>query len=91
MTSEAYKFIVKEAKEHIVLLEPTHSKFNVNPSPYLTYLQVRGNRGCILVASSPEILMSAKKKRIVNRPLAGAARRGKSGRGQTDGSSASAG
>ncbi|CAB4301347.1 unnamed protein product [Prunus armeniaca] len=46
----------------------------VNPSPYLTYLQARG---CILVASSPEILMSAKKKKIINRPLAGTCRRGK--------------
>ncbi|KAH0995605.1 hypothetical protein GBA52_019469 [Prunus armeniaca] len=46
----------------------------VNPSPYLTYLQARG---CILVASSPKILMSAKKKKIINRPLAGTCRRGK--------------
>ncbi|TQD81924.1 hypothetical protein C1H46_032527 [Malus baccata] len=30
----------------------------VNPSPYLTYLQARG---CILVASSPEILVTLKK------------------------------
>ncbi|KAM1141532.1 hypothetical protein EV1_041096 [Malus domestica] len=46
----------------------------VNPSPYLTYLQARG---CILVASSPEILVTLKKKKIVNRPLAGTVRRGK--------------
>ncbi|XP_027336500.1 anthranilate synthase alpha subunit 1, chloroplastic-like isoform X2 [Abrus precatorius] len=46
----------------------------VNPSPYMTYLQARG---CILVASSPEILTRIKKKNIVNRPLAGTARRGK--------------
>ncbi|TQD73840.1 hypothetical protein C1H46_040617 [Malus baccata] len=46
----------------------------VNPSPYVTYLQARG---CILVASSPEILMTLKKKKIVNRPLAGTVRRGK--------------
>ncbi|XP_057503610.1 anthranilate synthase alpha subunit 1, chloroplastic-like [Actinidia eriantha] len=45
----------------------------VNPSPYMTYLQARG---CILVASSPEILMRVKKKKIVNRQLAGTSRRG---------------
>ncbi|KAK6927079.1 Anthranilate synthase component I, N-terminal [Dillenia turbinata] len=46
----------------------------VNPSPYMTYLQARG---CILVASSPEILTRVKKKKITNRPLAGTVRRGK--------------
>ncbi|GLT75919.1 hypothetical protein SLA2020_476100 [Shorea laevis] len=46
----------------------------VNPSPYTVYLQARG---CILVASSPEILTRVKKNKIVNRPLAGTARRGK--------------
>ncbi|XP_031253797.1 anthranilate synthase alpha subunit 1, chloroplastic-like isoform X2 [Pistacia vera] len=47
----------------------------VNPSPYMTYLQARG---CILVGSSPEILTRVKKNKIVNRPLAGTVRRGKS-------------
>ncbi|XP_057981683.1 anthranilate synthase alpha subunit 1, chloroplastic-like [Malania oleifera] len=46
----------------------------VNPSPYMAYLQARG---CILVASSPEILTRVKKEKIVNRPLAGTTRRGK--------------
>ncbi|KAF8028309.1 hypothetical protein BT93_E1042 [Corymbia citriodora subsp. variegata] len=46
----------------------------VNPSPYMTYLQARG---CIMVASSPEILTRVKQKKIVNRPLAGTVRRGK--------------
>ncbi|KAJ8749706.1 hypothetical protein K2173_012257 [Erythroxylum novogranatense] len=46
----------------------------VNPSPYMTYLQARG---CILVASSPEILTRVKKNKITNRPLAGTVRRGK--------------
>ncbi|KAJ7964003.1 Anthranilate synthase alpha subunit [Quillaja saponaria] len=45
----------------------------VNPSPYMTYLQARG---CILVASSPEILTRVKGKKIVNRPLAGTVKRG---------------
>ncbi|XP_028792661.1 anthranilate synthase alpha subunit 1, chloroplastic [Neltuma alba] len=46
----------------------------VNPSPYMAYLQARG---CILAASSPEILTRVKKNKIVNRPLAGTIRRGK--------------
>ncbi|KAL6204455.1 hypothetical protein ACLB2K_021722 [Fragaria x ananassa] len=46
----------------------------VNPSPYMTYLQARG---CILVASSPEILTRVKNRKITNRPLAGTVRRGK--------------
>ncbi|KAJ4977734.1 hypothetical protein NE237_008514 [Protea cynaroides] len=46
----------------------------VNPSPYMTYLQARGS---ILVASSPEILTNVKKGKIINRPLAGTIRRGK--------------
>ncbi|XP_021279323.1 anthranilate synthase alpha subunit 2, chloroplastic-like isoform X2 [Herrania umbratica] len=46
----------------------------VNPSPYMTYLQARG---CILVASSPEILTHVKKGKVTNRPLAGTIRRGK--------------
>ncbi|CAI9773992.1 unnamed protein product [Fraxinus pennsylvanica] len=46
----------------------------VNPSPYMSYLQARG---CILVASSPEVLTCIKKKKIFNRPLAGTIRRGK--------------
>ncbi|XP_074295033.1 anthranilate synthase alpha subunit 2, chloroplastic-like [Silene latifolia] len=47
----------------------------VNPSPYMAYLQARG---CILVASSPEILTRVKKGTVTNRPLAGTVRRGKS-------------
>lgn len=46
----------------------------VNPSPYMTYMQTRG---CILVASSPEILTRIKKKKLINRPLAGTIRRGR--------------
>ncbi|XP_071934510.1 anthranilate synthase alpha subunit 1, chloroplastic-like isoform X2 [Coffea arabica] len=46
----------------------------INPSPYMAYLQARGS---IHVASSPEILTRVKKKRVVNRPLAGTTRRGK--------------
>ncbi|CAI9773991.1 unnamed protein product [Fraxinus pennsylvanica] len=46
----------------------------VNPSPYMSYLQARG---CILVASSPEVLTRINKRKIINRPLAGTIKRGK--------------
>ena len=50
----------------------------VNPSPYMGYLQCEG---CILVASSPEILCRVKREKggasvVTNRPLAGTRRRG---------------
>ena len=49
----------------------------VNPSPYMVYLQAAG---CILVASSPEILCRVRKSGagfvVTNRPLAGTRRRG---------------
>jgi anthranilate synthase component 1 len=49
----------------------------VNPSPYMVYMQARG---CILVASSPEILCRVRRERsglvVTNRPLAGTRRRG---------------
>ncbi len=50
----------------------------VNPSPYMVYLQAQG---CILVASSPEILCRVRRqpdgrRLVTNRPLAGTRRRG---------------
>ncbi|KAL4430388.1 hypothetical protein ABPG77_002194 [Micractinium sp. CCAP 211/92] len=46
----------------------------VNPSPYMAYLQARG---CIIVASSPEILCRVGEDgTVTNRPLAGTRRRG---------------
>ena len=50
----------------------------VNPSPYMVYLQAAG---CILVASSPEILCRVRGRDdgrfvVTNRPLAGTRRRG---------------
>lgn len=49
----------------------------VNPSPYMVYLQARG---CILVASSPEILCRVRRDAggtpvVTNRPLAGTRKR----------------
>jgi anthranilate synthase component 1 len=46
----------------------------VNPSPYQIYLQAEG---CILVASSPEILCRVRDRTVTNRPLAGTRRRGR--------------
>lgn len=49
----------------------------VNPSPYMGYLQAQG---CILIASSPEILCRVRRENdnlvVTNRPLAGTRRRG---------------
>ncbi|VAX42522.1 Anthranilate synthase, aminase component, partial [hydrothermal vent metagenome] len=49
----------------------------VNPSPYMVYLQAQG---CILVASSPEILCRVRREDaglvLTNRPLAGTRKRG---------------
>lgn len=46
----------------------------VNPSPYQIYLQ---SEGCILVASSPEILCRVRDGVVTNRPLAGTRPRGR--------------
>jgi anthranilate synthase component 1 len=46
----------------------------VNPSPYMFYLQAAG---CMLVGSSPEILCRVHEGQVVNRPLAGTRRRGR--------------
>lgn len=49
----------------------------VNPSPYMVYLQ---SQGCILIASSPEILCRVRREGggfvVTNRPLAGTRPRG---------------
>ncbi|TVQ75366.1 MAG: anthranilate synthase component I [Phycisphaeraceae bacterium] len=52
----------------------------VNPSPYMVYLQ---SPGCILIASSPEILCRVRDEGearmvVTNRPLAGTRKRGES-------------
>ncbi len=50
----------------------------VNPSPYMVYLQAQG---CLLVASSPEILCRVRRRGdelvVTNRPLAGTRKRGR--------------
>ncbi|RKY32760.1 MAG: anthranilate synthase component I [Candidatus Omnitrophota bacterium] len=47
---------------------------SVNPSPYMFYLEL-GN--CILIGSSPEILVRLEGKKAIVRPIAGTRRRGK--------------
>ncbi|MEM6257414.1 MAG: anthranilate synthase component I [Planctomycetota bacterium] len=46
----------------------------INPSPYMFYIQIEGG---VLVASSPEILCRVKDGEVVNRPLAGTRKRGR--------------
>lgn len=45
----------------------------INPSPYMIYMQCQG---CVVVASSPEILTRVVDGVLTNRPLAGTRRRG---------------
>lgn len=45
----------------------------INPSPYMIYMQCQG---CVIVASSPEILTRVVDGVLTNRPLAGTRRRG---------------
>ncbi|MSR69188.1 MAG: anthranilate synthase component I [Phycisphaerales bacterium] len=46
----------------------------VSPSPYQVYLQASD---CILIAASPEILCKTRAGEVINRPLAGTRRRGR--------------
>eukprot|EP00741_Cyanophora_paradoxa_P000669 tig00000430_g644.t1 len=63
-----------ERKTQATPLEIYRALRVVNPSPYMIYMQCRG---CVLVASSPEILTRIHKREITNRPLAGTRWRGK--------------
>jgi len=74
---DAFQIVVSQRFEHRCLVDPFEiyrSLRVVNPSPYMIYLQ---SEGCILVASSPEILCRCRDGHVVNRPLAGTRRRGK--------------
>ncbi|KAL5991506.1 Allatostatin [Asimina triloba] len=107
LAGDIFQIVLSQRFEHRTFADPFEvyrALRIVNPSPYMTYLQVPTYysldnlpsqfaalnlvfvlaRGCILVASSPEILTHVKKvddgihnKKIVNRPLAGTVRRGK--------------
>ena len=74
---DAFQIVVSQRFEHRSIVDPFEvyrSLRVVNPSPYMIYLQAEG---CILAASSPEILCRSRGRQIINRPLAGTRRRGK--------------
>ncbi len=48
---------------------------SINPSPYMFFLQFDD---CQLIGASPEILVTARDRQVVTRPIAGTIRRGKS-------------
>ncbi|XP_057991362.1 anthranilate synthase alpha subunit 1, chloroplastic isoform X2 [Hevea brasiliensis] len=78
LAGDIFQIVLSQRFEHRTFADPFEvyrALRIVTPSPYMSYLQARG---CILVASSPEILTRVKKNKIVNRPLAGTIRRGKS-------------
>ncbi|XP_051122778.1 anthranilate synthase alpha subunit 1, chloroplastic-like [Andrographis paniculata] len=77
LAGDIFQIVLSQRFERRTFADPFEiyrSLRSVNPSPYMAYIQ---GRGCILVASSPEILTRSKKKHIVNRPLAGTTRRGR--------------
>lgn len=68
-----------ERRAHADPFDVYRSLRAVNPSPYMVYMQTGG---CILVASSPEILCRVRNDEhgnavVTNRPLAGTRRRGR--------------
>ncbi len=74
---DAFQIVISQRFEHRSHVDPFEiyrALRVVNPSPYMIYLQAEG---CILVASSPEILCRCRDGHVVNRPLAGTRRRGK--------------
>ncbi|CAA3002151.1 anthranilate synthase alpha subunit 1, chloroplastic [Olea europaea subsp. europaea] len=77
LAGDIFQIVLSQRFERSTLADPFEiyrALRVVNPSPYMSYLQARG---CILVASSPEVLTCINKKKIVNRPLAGTIKRGK--------------
>lgn len=66
-----------ERRTHVDPFDVYRALRAVNPSPYMVYMQTGG---CILVASSPEILCRVRREQsglvVTNRPLAGTRRRG---------------
>ena len=74
---DAFQIVISQRFEHRTLIDPFEiyrSLRVVNPSPYMIYIQ---GAGCILAASSPEILCRCKDGIVTNRPLAGTRKRGK--------------
>ncbi len=74
---DAFQIVISQRFEHRSKVDPFEvyrALRVVNPSPYMIYLQAEG---CILAASSPEILCRCRNRHVINRPLAGTRRRGK--------------
>ncbi|MCL7028613.1 hypothetical protein MKW94_018957 [Papaver nudicaule] len=83
MKPEEYKEAIIKAKEHIaagdifqIVLSQRFER-RTFADPFEVYRALRVARGCILVASSPEILTRVKRRKNISRPLAGTIRRGK--------------
>eukprot|EP00793_Prasinoderma_coloniale_P003451 PRCOL_00006687-RA len=83
LSGDAFQIVLSHRFERRTYADPFEiyrSLRVVNPSPYMIYLQARG---AIMVASSPEILCRVApdpetgRPQVVNRPLAGTRRRGK--------------
>lgn len=73
---DAFQIVISQRFEHRTQVDPFEvyrALRVVNPSPYMIYLQ---GAGCILAASSPEILCRCKDGVVTNRPLAGTRKRG---------------
>jgi anthranilate synthase component 1 len=74
---DAFQIVISQRFEHKSTVDPFEvyrALRVVNPSPYMIYLQAER---CILAASSPEILCRCRDRHVINRPLAGTRRRGK--------------
>lgn len=68
---DAFQIVLSQRLERETRIDPFElyrALRIVNPSPYQVYLQASG---CILAASSPEILCRVRDRIVVNRPLAG--------------------
>ncbi|MDE1038447.1 MAG: chorismate-binding protein, partial [Phycisphaerales bacterium] len=75
---DAFQIVLSQRFEHRSTVDPFEvyrALRVVNPSPYMIYLQAEG---CILAASSPEILCRVRDDVVTNRPLAGTRKRGDS-------------
>ena len=73
---DAFQIVLSQRLERETRIDPFElyrALRIVNPSPYQVYLQASG---CILAASSPEILCRVRDRIVVNRPLAGTRARG---------------
>ncbi len=73
---DAFQIVISQRFEHRSHVDPFEvyrTLCVVNPSPYMIYLQAEG---CILAASSPEILCRCRGNEVTNKPLAGTRKRG---------------